>query len=615
MTGFGIIRAAQSRSGGPCGRAGCLLLAAMLFAGCGTRPSASEDGKAIVSGPLLGAIAEFNRGAALLEQYEYSSAAEAFEAALDAVPDWDAARFNLGLAYLNMQEKPGAEDYLTEARAAFEAVLQRDPNHLHARFSLGLYHQHVGQIEESLECFRAVHRADSSDPYVAYKYAEALINLGRTEEGTRMLEEVIALDPGFVSAVYRLATQYQRARQREKAMPLFNRFRDLNKAELTGGSFTVLKVYGSVGKYYMALGADSLPLLSAETTPQTRILFSPEVTAVDAEIPDWKYHAGAVAVPGIATGDVDGDGDLDLCLAALGTDGTTSIWHNDGAGRFSRGATLAQQGISPCFGDMDNDGDLDLWLGRAGPDIFFENDGKGNFSEAELVDMADETGLTSAARLLDIDSDGDLDFLAFRLTQGSAPGAGVSEKSAGSLYNNNGDGSFTDIAGKLGLAMPDRTVTAAVYDDFDSDRDLDLVVFGKGDGGAVVWVNDRVWQYHQLDAEATGLSARSVRSATSGDPDKDGDRDLLIFTDNGLQLFVNQGSLRFARHQGFTASCGRLGGTGGQFADMDNDGDLDIVIADASRPDGGRGPALLINDWPRDRFIDAVAVDPGNLFA
>lgn len=609
MARFRIIGAVQS--------VGCLFLAAILLASCGTRPgpirkkprmgsrpSTPKDSMAIPSGPLVEALAEFNRGAALLEQYKYSDAAEAFEAALDVVPDWDAARFNLGLAYLNMQEKPGAEDYLAEARKAFEAVLQGDPDHLHARFCLGLYHQHLGQIEESLECFRAVHEGDGNDPYVAYKYAEALINLGRTEEGMRMLEEVIRLDPGFVSAVYRLATQYQRARQRDKAMPFFERFRELNKAELTGGSFAVLKVYGTVGKYYMALGADSLAVPSKETAPRTRILFSPELIHLDAEIPNWKSSGGATAVPGIATGDVDGDGDLDLCLAALGTDGTTSIWLNDGAGGFSRAATVARQGLSPCFGDLDNDSDVDLWLGRAGPDIFFENDGKGGFTKAEPNDIAGGTGITRCARLLDIDSDGDLDFLAFRLAQGSAA----------SLFNNNGDGTFTDIAEKLGLELRNRSVAAAVHDDFDNDRDLDLALFGRS-GGAVLWVNDRVWKYRLLDAEVTGLTARRVRGASSGDPDKDGDRDLLVFSDDGLQLFVNQGGLRFARHQGFADSCGRLGGTGGQFADMDNDGDLDIVIADAVRPRGGRGPALLINDWPRDGFIDTVQVDPGNLFA
>ncbi len=189
------------------------------------------------------------------------------------------------------------------------------------------------------------------------------------------------------------------------------------------------------------------------------------------------------------------------------------------------------------------------------------------------------------------------------------------EPAAGSLYNNNRDGSFTDIAEKLGLTFEKTPLSCVVYDDFDNDRDLDLVVFPAGSGKAIGWINDRAWKYRILDAEATGLSVEGILSATSGDPDKDGERDLLVFTDKETHLFMNQGDFSFTRHEGFTNYCGKLGGTGGQFADMDNDGDLDIIIADAFRRDGSRGPALLVNDWPQDRFIKAEEVDPGNLLS
>ena len=119
--------------------------------------STTQDSNTAISESLRKAFAEFNRGAALLEQYRYSEAATAFEAVLDIAPDWNAARFNLGLAYLNMQVKPGARNYLQLAHEAFETVLQRDSQHLHARFSLGLYHEHLADNEKAFECFQAVH--------------------------------------------------------------------------------------------------------------------------------------------------------------------------------------------------------------------------------------------------------------------------------------------------------------------------------------------------------------------------------------------------------------------------------------------------------------------------
>ena len=129
-----------------------------------------------------------------------------------------------------------------------------------------------------------MYEADPEDPYVGYKYAETLVRKGQTlitsaqrlvkserqeegakvlEEGTRILEEatkvlegVVERDPGFVSGIYQLAGLYQRTGQREKAGPLFERFKALKDAETAAGSFGVKPIYGMAGKYYMALGAD-----------------------------------------------------------------------------------------------------------------------------------------------------------------------------------------------------------------------------------------------------------------------------------------------------------------------------------------------------------------------
>jgi len=598
-----------------------LLGLAVLLAGCRRPKPAEEPPPEVRETPpapadaIPRALAAFNRGAALLEQYKYTEAAEAFQTAVDLAPDWQAARFNLGLAHFNLQETGGGRNHLEIARGIFEELLQIDPEHLHARFCLGMYYEHLGNNAKAVECFGAVYQRDPEDPYVAYKYAEALIGVERGEEGVKLLEDVLETDPGFISGVYRLAMQYRRMRTPEKAMPLFDRFKELNAAELTAGTFTVRKVYGTAGNYYTAMGADNLPLPPPDPDPAAKIVFSPDTKTLDASPSTWKWDGGSVSLPGVAAGDVDGDGDLDLCLTALDEQGGTALWLNDGAGAFTTGQTLADKGVSPSFGDVDNDGDLDLWLGRAGADLYFENDGKGQFTQGAAPAPDETEQFTASARLFDVDSDGDLDLLAFRLSTGSLPSTGDSTPAATSILGNNRDGSFAELAGKLGLELADTPVAAAIYDDFDGDRDTDLGVFPAADAEAIVWVNDRVWRHRTLDAAATGLAARGVVGATSGDPDNDGDRDLVVFTQKGVELYVNQGGFRFEAHEGFADRSGSLGGTGGQFADVDNDGDVDLVIADARRPNGARGPALLVNDWPRDRFLNAVELDPGHLFA
>ncbi len=562
------------------------------------------------------ALSEFNRGAAFMEQYQYASAAKAFAKVLQTMPDWTAARFNYGLANLNQD----TTETLDAAVKSFQAVLAADPGNLHALFCLGMYYQHRGDNERAMVYFARVHWADPDDPYVAFKYAETLIANGRTDEGIKVLEKVIALDPGFISAIYRLALLYRRSAGVDKAIPLLKRFQELRKAEVAGGAFAVQKVYGTVGKYYQVLGPDNHPLVRKPARSTRRVVFAPEVDEIDQLTHAWNWKGGTIGMPGIAVSDVDLDGDLDLFVSATQANGSGTILRNDGAGTFSAAATIDQHAVSASFGDVDNDGDDDLWLGCDGPDVLLENDGKGVFSQGAFVDDANREALTPLSRLIDIDSDGDLDLFAFRLAAGSVPASSDATAAASSIFNNNRDGSFVDVAQKLGLQLAAVPVAAIVCDDLDNDRDLDIVVFPVGDRKPIVWVNDRLGAFRLLarsDSElsSTGLSSTGVISVTTGDPDKDGDRDLLVLTAKSTQLYENLGRFHFRLRQQFVRRHGSLRATGGQFVDMDNDGDLDLVMADAHRRNGTRGPVLLVNSWPQDEFVNLDQLDPSNLLA
>lgn len=572
-----------------------------------------------MSPETLQALGEFNRAAASLEQYQYLDAAKGFENVLKLAPGWEAARFNLGLSYLNLQGVQGAETYLDSAQQIFEALLKERPENAHAHFALGMLHKHQGNSDRALEHFEAVYQADPGDLFGAYKYAESLIDVGRHEEGARLLETVVERNPGFSSAVYRLAMQYQRLRQREKAIPLIERFKALNSTELSPAVFAVDQTYGAAGKYYLALDADNLPLPAARTEARP-IVFSPETVVLEAATQSWTGQSepaggggpSTISIPGLAADDVDGDGDFDLCLTALDDQGRTALWINDGQGQFSAGADVAKGGIAPALGDLDNDGDLDLWLGRLGADTLFMNDGDGNFTPAEVSPALAEGLVATSARLVDIDSDGDLDLVACHVAHGSVPADEKASSASIVIYSNNRDGSYTDVVERLGLAEP-LVPAMVVYDDFDNDRDLDLIILPAGKSPPLVWINDRAWQYRLAKPEEIGLDVQSAFSAVTGDPDKDGDRDLLVFARDGLSLYLNDGRFNFQKDEEFSRQFGMLGGTGGQFADLDNDGDLDIVIADATRPGGSRGPAVLVNLDPERGFVNASQLDRGNL--
>ncbi len=610
---------------------GCILVAAGC--GCADRTAdkqAVEHSPATTTGPAasggaavqptrggntsaseqLALVAAFHRGAALMEQYRYSDAAKEFARVLQARPDWLAARFNLGLAYMNQQGTEGTKSHLDLAREAFETILQAKPKDPYALYCLGMLYEHLGDAEKAAAHYKVVADLDPNDPHVLYKYGQALVDGGQIDQGTAMLAKAVEVDPGFISAIYRLGLLYQRNRQRDQAKALFQRFQDLKAAEMTGGSFAVREVYGSAGKYYQVLGADSLPLAAAKETAAPAVVFSPQPRTLDESITTWKYEGGSVAAPAAASGDVDGDGDLDLCLGGMSDDGVCVLWLNDGKGNFVRGANLGDHVTSPSLGDVDNDGDPDLWLGRAGAPQLLQNDGSGTFTPlAYSQQPLDNPALTSCARMVDVDSDGDLDMLAFRASGGSLP-ADESTKPAPSLvFNNNRDGSYAEISERLGVQFPAVVIGTVIHDDFDNDRDLDMIAFPAGSGRPIVWVNDRVWQYHVLDANAGGLDVEQVIGATSADVNQDGWQDVVVFCDGQLHLFLNETRLSFVRDEQFASQFSKLGGTNGQAVDVDNDGDLDLMIADAHRG-GSRGPVLLLNDGA-GKFQDASAAAAG----
>ncbi len=610
---------------------GVLIGALLLVAGCRPVPQPGGDlpGREAAELPesVAQALAAFNRGAAYIEQYRYPQAAEAFEEALAIQPHWTAARFNLGLAYLNLQGARGADEALDIARRTFEQVLEDEPEHRHALFSLGMYYQHLGDLEHALEYFELAYQLDPDDTYATYKMAESLLSVDRQEEGTEKLERVVAEQPGFPSAVYRLALQYQRRGEREKALPLFERFRELKDVELSAGAFTVGKIYGEAGAYSLVIGPDGLPLPQPEDPPPPRVIFSPETRPLGARTFVWNLDGDAepeearsgeppaesatpaAGLPGLAAEDLNGNGHLDLVITGLDARGRTAVWFNDGHGRFTEGPTVADRGISPSLGDVNNNGHIDLWLGRAGPDLLLENDGQGQFQPVDLPG-ADADLLTVAARLIDIDSDGDLDLVACRIAAGSLPLPADAEPAAPSILCNHLDGTFDELADRLGLDTPG-AFSVAVFEDFDNDRAIDLILFSAGDALPTIWVNQRVWQYRFQCAEEAGLNVRHVLGAIAGDANKSGRPDLLVFTRDGLELFANQGDMRFTRDDRFADQFGHLGGTSGQFVDLNHNGHLDILLFDAHRRDGTRGPVALLNRWPQSGYLDAGAVDAG----
>jgi hypothetical protein len=243
--------------------------------------------------------------------------------------------------------------------------------------------------------------------------------------------------------------------------------------------------------------------------------------------------------PGIAIGDVDGDGKEDVYLSF--PSGSSGRLYQQKAGRKESESSFAlndlkpfevdskSEDMAPLFFDADNDGDLDLYVvsggveGEPGDGVFrdrlYLNAGDGRFTKAPAGMLPGATGSGSVVCACDYDRDGDLDlFVGGRITPGSYP-----ESPASQLLRNEDGKKFVDIAGNLFKGL----VTSALWTDADGDGWIDLLM--AHEWGPVRYYQNQKGQLVEQTKEA-GLAERTGwwNSLAGGDLDGDGDLDYVV---------------------------------------------------------------------------------------
>ena len=273
--------------------------------------------------------------------------------------------------------------------------------------------------------------------------------------------------------------------------------------------------------------------------------------------------------------DYDNDGDMDIHVSNWGwhfLDKPNKLYRNNGDGTFTdvaeEAGIVTQSGTATTiFGDYDNDGDVDLYLvNGAGkpPNILYRNNGDGTFT-----DVTKEAGVRNfrdgkIGVFWDYNNDGRLDIYATNwMEAGAAP----------VLFKNNGDGTFTNVSGEVGAALPPGAESAAVGD-YDNDGDLDLFTphpyRNNGDGTFTDVSKESGVLRGDWDANMGGV--------TLGDYNNDGYLDVLMSS----RLYKNNGDGTFAdvtQKAGVARSLGEWVDRGPPvFVDYDNDGYLDLYF-------------------------------------
>ncbi|KPJ65533.1 hypothetical protein AMJ44_10005 [candidate division WOR-1 bacterium DG_54_3] len=294
---------------------------------------------------------------------------------------------------------------------------------------------------------------------------------------------------------------------------------------------------------------------------------------------------------GVAWGDYDGDGDLDVYLTHGGY--PNELFRNEGRGVFvdATSGPLGDSdfGLGVAWGDYDNDGDLDLYLANCfTANKLFRNEGGGSFIDATsgpLGDAACGTGVAWG----DFDNDGDLDIYL------------VNDGSANKLFRNDGGGAFVDATG--GPLGDPGNGTAVACGDYDNDNDLDIYIVNVGNANKLLR-NEGNLVF--VDATAGPLGdALNGRGVDWGDYDNDGDLDLYFANAYaGNKLLRNDGGGSFVDvTSGPLADGGNAKGVA--WGDYDNDGDLDLFLA---KGDGAiLGPNRLLRNDGGGSFVDATS--------